>query len=226
MHNISIPLSAIERGRLFHPTKPIDPAKTAVIAIDFQRFFIDADHPMGNVHARDILENANHLHSVIRSAGGVIVFTQHSMAPEPTDDSSSNVSQPVVEKRESLDLLPGSPSYDLHASIYRTPQDWVVIKRTSSPLHPKAGTRLDAMLRDRNIETLIISGLVTNGCCDCTARDAFQHGYNVIVASDATAAMTDEEHNAALLNLSIYYAEAMSVAVIAEAVGSGLSDPR
>lgn len=214
MHNISIPASALERGQLFHPTKPIDPARTAVLAIDFQRFFIDADHPMGNVHARDILENANQLHAAVRSAGGLVIFTQHSMAPESSGDNGDA----VVEKPESRDLLPGSPSYQLHSSMNRSDSDWVVIKRKSSPLHPRAGTQLDAMLRERDIETLIISGLVTNGCCESTARDAFQHGYNVIIASDATAAMTDEEHNAALLSLSIYYAEPMTVAAIAAAV--------
>lgn len=213
MHQISIPSSALERGRLFHPTRPIDAARTAVLAIDFQRFFIDVDHPMGNVHARDILENANVLHAAVRSAGGVVAFTQHSMAAE---DGTRVAAGP-----ESRELLPGSPSYDLHPLIERDSRDWVVVKRQSSPLHPRAGTTLDAMLRERRIETLIVSGLVTNGCCESTARDAFQHGYNVIIASDATAAMTDEEHNAALLNLAIYYAEPMRVAAIAEAVRSG-----
>ena len=78
--------------------------------------------------------------------------------------------------------------------------------------------RLDEMLRRRGIETLIITGLVTNGCCDCTARDAFQYGYNVVVATDATAAMTDEEHNGALLSLAIYYAQVMSADAIAAAL--------
>ena len=49
------------------------------------------------------------------------------------------------------------------------------------------------------------------GKLDSTARDAFQYGYHVIVASDATAAMTDDEHNASLLNLAIYYARVMTV---------------
>ena len=75
-----------------------------------------------------------------------------------------------------LELIPGSSSYEIHPNIVRAP----------------------------GIETLIITGLVTDGCCDCTARDAFQHGFNGVIASDAAAAMTDDEHNAALLNLEIY----------------------
>ncbi len=215
MHTISIPQSAIERGRLFHPQKTIDPKRTAVLAIDFQRFFIDADHPMGNVHARDILDNANRVHAAVRKAGGLVVFTQHSAAPLPVDAVVS-----AAEPRSSLDLLSGSPSYELHPAIQRASGDVVVVKHQSSPLHPRAGTHLNELLRDHRIETLIITGLVTNGCCESTARDAFQHGYSVIIASDATAAMTDEEHNAALLNLSIYYADAMSAESIAAALST------
>lgn len=216
MHNIEIPASAIERGRLFHPAKPINPKRTAVLAIDFQRFFIDEDQPMGNVHARDILENANRLNAAVRAAGGLVVFTQHSMAPFTAEEGA-----PVTGASDRQELLPGSPSYELHPLMDRASGDQVVIKHQSSPLHPKAGTQLHKMLQDRSIETLIISGLVTNGCCETTARDAFQHGYNVVIGSDATAAMTDEEHNAALLNLSVYYAVAMSVSEITDAIGSG-----
>ena len=56
--------------------------------------------------------------------------------------------------------------------------------------------------------------------CDCTARDAFQHGFNVIVVSDATAAMTDAEHNAALLNLEIYYARVLPTSEIVQSLGA------
>ena len=113
---------------------------------------------------------------------------------------------PTAQARSGQELLPGSASYDLHPTLQCAAGDLHIVKYQSSPLHPRAATGLDAELRARSIDTAIITGLVTNGCCDCTARNAFQHGYKVIVASDATAAMSDEEHNAALLNLTIYYA--------------------
>lgn len=208
MHNVDLPLYAVERGRLMHPPSALVPSQTAVVAIDFQRFFIDDGQPMGNPHARDILENANRLHDAVRGAGGLVVFTQHSVGPpEARADAGEST------------LLPGSDSYALHPDLKVDDRDLRIVKRQSSPLHPKADTALESELRARGIDTLIVSGLVTNGCCDCTARDAFQHGFNVIVASDATAAMTDAEHNAALLNLEIYYARVLSTAEIVQAVG-------
>jgi ureidoacrylate peracid hydrolase len=47
---------------------------------------------------------------------------------------------------------------------------------------------------------------MTNVCCESTARDGHMLDYKVIVVSDATAAPTDEEHEAALLNLSTFFA--------------------
>ncbi|QYB00411.1 cysteine hydrolase (plasmid) [Rhodococcus sp. USK10] len=215
MHKVSIPSSAVERGNLMGLEKSIDPAKTAVIAIDFQRFFIDEGQPMANEHALDILENANRVNAAVRRTGGLVVFTQHSIAgidaePVPTEPGDD------VEAA----LRPGSPSYEIHPAIEQLPGDVNVVKVQSSPLHPMAGTKLNEILSEHDIETVIITGLVTNGCCECTARDAFQYGFNVVMATDATAAMTDEEHNAALLNLAIYYSQVLSTEEIEHALAS------
>jgi len=219
MHSTSIPPFATERGLLMGLKRAFEPAKTAAIAIDFQRFFIDEGQPMGNAHARGILDNANRVHAAVRKAGGLVVFTQHSMAPMPTSCANGEPpAQLVPEPISNHALLPGSASYEIHPKIERTAENLSVVKYQSSPLHPRSGTGLDEMLRKRGIEAVIITGLVTNGCCDCTARDAFQYGYNVVIATDATAAMTDEEHNGALLSLAIYYAQVMSADAIAAAL--------
>ncbi len=71
---------------------------------------------------------------------------------------------------------------------------------------------LDAILRQRGIDTLIITGTVTNVCCESTARDANMLGYKVVFVTDATAAFTDEEHNAALLSMAAVFAEVRDTA--------------
>lgn len=213
MHAISLPDSAIERGRMMGLNKPIDPATTAVVAIDFQNFFVADGEPMGTEHARDALANANRINASVRAAGGVVVVTQHSFGPpgETTPD------EPLAEQA----LLPGSASYDLHPDFVVDPADLRIIKRRSSPIHPEADTNLLTTLRERGIETIIITGVASNGCCDCFARDAFQHGFNVVFVSDATAAMTDDEHNATLLNLAIYYANVLDTNTLEATLAKG-----
>lgn len=212
MHAVTLPDSAVERGKAMGLDKPIDPATTAVVCIDFQRFFVEDGQPMGTQHARDALQRANDLNAAVRQAGGTVVITQHSFGPPGEDPSPS-------QRLDEPALLPGSDSYDLTDDLLVEPGDLRLVKRKSSPIHPEADTDLLEQLRSRGIETVIISGLASNGCCDCFARDAFQHGFNVVMASDASAAMTDEEHNATLLNLAIYYAQVLDTRAIVAKMG-------
>ena len=81
MHTITLPDSAVQRGRMMGLDKPIDPATTAVVAIDFQNFFVAEGEPMGTANARDALANANRVHAAVRAAGGLVVLFQHSFGP-------------------------------------------------------------------------------------------------------------------------------------------------
>ena len=69
----------------------------------------------------------------------------------------------------------------------------------ASPLHQE--------LQARGIDTLVISGTLTNCCCETNARDAMQLNYRVIMATDANAALSDEEHAAALFILGLIFAD-------------------
>jgi ureidoacrylate peracid hydrolase len=66
-----------------------------------------------------------------------------------------------------------------------------------------AGTELDAHLRARGRDTLVIAGLTTECCVDSTARDAFERDFHVFVASDAVAAYEKALHDAALKALEL-----------------------
>ena len=65
-------------------------------------------------------------------------------------------------------------------------------------------------LRSAGIDTLIITGTLTNCCCESTARDAMQRDYKVIFVSDGNATQTDAEHNATLVNMVTLFADVMT----------------
>jgi nicotinamidase-related amidase len=67
-------------------------------------------------------------------------------------------------------------------------------------------TTLDAMLRQCGIETVVLGGVSTDCCVDSTARAAFMRNYDVVVLSDACAAGTHEDHEAAWAALGRYAA--------------------
>ncbi|MFJ2282213.1 cysteine hydrolase family protein [Pseudomonas sp. NPDC087803] len=109
-----------------------------------------------------------------------------------------------------------------HKDMQPRPQDVVLQKSTVSVF---ASTDLDQRLKQAGIQTLIISGLMTHACVAGAARDAAPLGYNVIVASDASAtrAITrangvsidkDSLHQAALAEVEDTFGDVLSTAQI------------
>jgi ureidoacrylate peracid hydrolase len=82
-------------------------------------------------------------------------------------------------------IIAGTKNVEIYEGLKPHPGDLVVAKPRYSAFY---GTDLEAILRSKNIDTLIISGTVTNVCCDSTARDAFSRDYKVIFLSDGNAA--------------------------------------
>jgi ureidoacrylate peracid hydrolase len=73
-----------------------------------------------------------------------------------------------------------------------------VIEQTRFSALVQGSSTLDAFLHERGLDTLIITGCLTDVCCESTARDAMMLDYRAIMVTDASAADTDADHNAAL----------------------------
>jgi ureidoacrylate peracid hydrolase len=106
-------------------------------------------------------------------------------------------------------LAPGSFGHALHADLDVASDDLVIDKyRYSAFIHHSSD--LDAKLRGAGVDTIVVVGTVTNCCCESTARDGNMLNYKTFFISDATAALTDEEHNAALLSMAAIFADVRS----------------
>lgn len=208
MHHIDLPAWAVERGRRMNRFDHLDPARTALVAIDLQNAFTLAGQVFGNGHARDILPAVNRLAGVLRSAGGHVVWTRQTVSSVPplaVPDWQFDATDPFVRKAMEA-LTEGADGHRLHGALDVRGADIVLNKyRYSAFIHH--ASEIDARLQALGIDTLIIAGTLTNVCCESSARDAYMRGYRVLFAADATAAVTDAEHNAALLNLSLNFAD-------------------
>jgi nicotinamidase-related amidase len=74
------------------------------------------------------------------------------------------------------------------------------------------------LLRNLGVDTLLVCGVVTNGCVEGTVRDASDLGYNVIMIPDACAAVTPELHQAALTNLDNAFCNCRNTNVVLEEI--------
>jgi ureidoacrylate peracid hydrolase len=94
----------------------------------------------------------------------------------------------------------GSEGFQIWEEMEVNKEDIISIKTRPSALI-QGSSNLDSQLRKKNCDTLIITGTLTNACCESTTRDAVALGYKVIFVSDGTATRSDIEHNATLINL-------------------------
>jgi nicotinamidase-related amidase len=210
MHKIDIPAWAIERGRAMNFFPAIDPAKTALIVVDLQNGFMVEGQPLANQHALDIVPNVNLLADALRAAGGKIAWTRHTFVETaPFAPPAWQMTGGFRYPEALACLAPDTFGHALHSELAVAAPDIVIDKyRYSVFIHHSSD--LDAKLRGAGIDTIIVTGTVTNCCCESTARDGNMLGYKVIFVSDATAALTDEEHNAALLSMATIFADVRS----------------
>lgn len=221
MHRIDLPDWAIERGHRMNRFDRIDPARTALLAVDLQNAFTLAGQVFANSHACDILHNVNRVAGALRAAGGQVVWTRQTIEREPPRANAAwqfDTSNPFV--REAMDALAdGTYGHRLHEALDVHQADIVMNKYRYSAFIQHASD-IDATLKKRNVDTLLIAGTLTNVCCESSARDAYMLGYRVLFAADATAAVTDIEHNASLLNLCLNFADVRTTDALIELIAA------
>jgi len=216
MHRIAIPSYAIERalarrGRL-HPFDTIDPARTALVVVDLQNGFMAPGQPAETPLAREIVPAVNRLADATRAAGGTVVWIQNTITPEAIQSWSvwfGDFRTGEWGPRMHRAFTPGDFGHAIYPSLEVRPGD-LTVRKTRFSAFVQGASDLDAILRARGIDTLIIVGTATNVCCESSARDAMMLNYKVFFVSDANACRTDEEHNATLAIMMVMFADVRS----------------
>jgi ureidoacrylate peracid hydrolase len=212
MNQVNIPAWAIELGKSRSGLSSLNPTATALIVVDLQNAFLAPGETLANPHALDIVPNVNSIARAVRRHAGLVVFLRHTISDDPRYKLTEWQARMVPRTAEGdFQLRTGTFGHQLSPELEVSTPDLVVDKHRFSAFLPNSSD-LDAILRQRGIDTLIITGTVTNVCCESTARDANMLGYKVVFVTDATAAFTDEEHNAALLSMAAVFAEVRDTA--------------
>ena len=76
-------------------------------------------------------------------------------------------------------------------------------------------------MRDRGLDTLLVTGTATNVCCESTARDAMMLNFKVVMVADGLATHTDEEHNATLSNFYGQFTDVQTTDEVIESLARG-----
>jgi nicotinamidase-related amidase len=92
--------------------------------------------------------------------------------------------QHVATKAGATFFLPGTPGVEIHPRLAPVAGEGLVVKHFPSSFRD---TGLDALLRSKGVDTLVVAGMMTHMCVDTTVRAAFDLGYSLVVAGDACA---------------------------------------
>lgn len=194
----------------------IQPARTAVLAIDTHRGHLDpevATMPVSAKVAADVLSASARLLAGTRAAGIPTAFlVMHNRIVGGESEYLHNPWWRAVESaRQSLTPelpstisghnLPGSVQTEVMPELAPGPGDYVVTSkhRLSSWLE----TELESWLRMQGIETLLLIGINTNTCVQCAAFEAFNRDYRAVVVSDCVHSMYGPDlHDFALENIA------------------------
>lgn len=204
MHRIEIAQQAIDislrrRGRI-QPFPTIEPKKTTLLVVDMQTGFL-APGAVGEIPvAREIVPNINRLARTLRAAGGTVVWIVSTYGPGAERDWTTFFNFIITGEtsdRFRLAFSEGTPEHALWHELDRAADDPVVSKNRLTPFADPAKI-MELLLRQRGIDMVLVTGTVTNVCCECTARDAAMRNFKTVMISDANASRNDVEHNATL----------------------------
>jgi len=199
--------------------RDIQPKKTALIVVDMQKYAVQKDfiaYKLMDTVTPGILDyfvseveqkvtpNLRKLINFCHEVGILVIYTKFSsFMPDGSDLSKKNKNINKITKNLLGDVaFPyiSHPSSDIINELKPEDRDFVIQKNTSGTF---MSTRLDSFLKNMDIETVLVSGVVTNFCVESTAREAGDYGFQVVIVEDCCAAWSPEIHQATLKSFGL-----------------------
>src|SRR5262247_3128353 len=198
-----MPVATIEA----EPTpQSIDLEKTALLIIDMQRDFLEPGGfgaALGNdvTRLQAAVGPCRAVLSAARKAGMLIIHTREGHRPDLSDAPRHKVERGEPSLRIGAPgpmgriLVRGEPGHDIIPELYPAPGEPVIDKPGKGAFYQ---TDLELMLKNREIDTLLVCGVTTEVCVNTTVREANDRGFRCIVLSDCCASYFPEFHDVGL----------------------------
>jgi nicotinamidase-related amidase len=191
----------------------LEPRRTAVVVIDLQKGIVGFP---GIPHSTpSVVANCVELLAAARSVGAQPVLVHVGRSPDDGDALKMTVDEPMRS------AAPMPPDWsELIVELNRQPGDIVILKRQWGAFY---GTDLDLQLRRRGMKTIVLCGIATEFGVESTARDAYEHGYELVFAEDAMTARNAESHANSIAHIFPRLGRVRSTAEIVAALRASAS---
>jgi ureidoacrylate peracid hydrolase len=228
MHRFELSPAAIARSIAIrgkaHVLDVIDPAKTALLVIDMQNYFMAPGEQCEVPMAREIVPTVNRLANRVRIAGGQVIWIRNGTDNARDWTVMHNVLMtPSRRELRYKAMDKGGFGLQLWEGLEVRPDD-ANFTKTRYSAFIGGSSNVEAFLRKKGIDTLLISGTTTDVCCESTARDAMMLNYKVVMVSDANAAFTDEIHAAALCAFYASFGDVLTASETMAALAVGAAN--
>ncbi len=181
-------------------TLQFDPAKTALVLIEYQNDFTSEGGVLHGAVAEvmdktGMLGNTVRLVEAARKAGVTVLHAPITFAPGYGELTKHpyGILKGVVDGNAFVKGTWGAAIVDELA-----PAEGDIVVEGKRGLDTFASTNLDFILRSKGIETIILGGFLTNCCVESTMRSGYENGFRVVTLTDCTAATSVAEHDNAL----------------------------
>lgn len=204
---------------------PIDRwANPALLIVDMQNDFVRKDAPMEVPDARVTIPQQQELLAFCREIGIPIIYTKFVAGPKRTLmwEWSPQLAPPIwacqrAYRRLYHDVGKELDCADIIDEIYPAPNDHLVEKYGYGAF---SNTNLEDILRSLHVESLVVTGTVTQICVEETAREAFHHGYRTTIVSDAVSSYVPDLHASTLKNFALKFGWVSPTAEVLQALAA------
>lgn len=200
------------RGRR-HAYERIDPVRTALLVIDMVPFFLN-ELP----YTRGIVPNISRIADTLRAAGGTVAWVL------PTNGAPTPASAEFYGERVAAMYAASGGEGTLAERLwheFQVHQRDVLAEKSATSAFFHGRSTLPPLLEARGVDTVLVTGTLTNICCESTARDASTLGLRVIMLADANAARRDQDHNASLYNIYRTFGDVRTTDEVLELIARG-----
>ncbi len=199
------------------PKFDLIPSRTALVNVDMQNAFVEGT-PLSAPNGVALLEPVNRIAAACRSAGIKVIHTLHVTR---ADGSNLGTMGELIEPVRAGYIKEGSETAKLHPGVDVEKDDILLYKPRYGSF---TGTDLDLVLRGNGIDTIVVTGICTNICCETTAREAAMRDYHVFFVSDGTETFplgdlsVEQIKKATLATLQLAFAEIISTSDLVELI--------
>src|SRR5437660_1042108 len=184
-------------------------AHSALVIVDMQNDFVRVGAPLEVPESRPTIAVHQRLLAACRERGVPVIYTKFVAGPERTLvwEWSPVLAPPVCccwkgFLRHYDDVGKELDCSDIVDEIYPEPGDPIIDKFGYGAFH---NTNLDDVLKARHVESVLVTGTVTQICVEETARESFKRGYRTTLVSDAVSSYMPDLHAAALKNFALKF---------------------